>query len=211
MHWYNPDLPHACIRHPACNGLDPIALPRRARYAIHELLYGDDAARTTRHRSAAPIRRPPRAAARCRPTSRLEDGHDPPAEAGEATTAFYDLPALRSGDRARARRRRAPGFFTTPAFFANWPTNTVNQMRVTHQPGADRRDRRGGRRHGRDDAADRRPGSTRRTRRRRGVLRLPPAARSDALDPVEHVLVVLLPADRSDADARSRACSRSRA
>jgi len=53
----------------------------------------------------------------------------PPA-AGEATSAFYDLPALRSATELVLQIPRA-GFFTTPAFFANWQTNTSNQMRVT--------------------------------------------------------------------------------
>ena len=67
--------------------------------------------------------------------TRLDDGDDPPAERrARPTTAFYDL--------AVAPRRRPSscstiprvGFFSTPAFFANWQTNISNQMRVTtHQ------------------------------------------------------------------------------
>jgi hypothetical protein len=53
----------------------------------------------------------------------------PPA-AGEATTKFYDLPTLRSATELVVNTPH-PGFFTTPAFNANWPTNTSNQMRVT--------------------------------------------------------------------------------
>jgi hypothetical protein len=50
--------------------------------------------------------------------------------AGEAPTAFYDLPRLRSGDELVLTLPRV-GFFSTPAFFANWQTNEGNQMRVT--------------------------------------------------------------------------------
>jgi len=49
---------------------------------------------------------------------------------GEATTPFYDLPALRSATELVLSVPRV-GFFSTPAFFANWQTNTSNQMRVT--------------------------------------------------------------------------------
>ncbi len=50
--------------------------------------------------------------------------------AGEATTRFFDLPALRSS-RELVLKTPRPGFFSTLAFFANWPTNQSNQMRVT--------------------------------------------------------------------------------
>jgi len=43
---------------------------------------------------------------------------------------FYDLPALRPADELVLSIPRV-GFFTTPAFFANWQTNISNQMRVT--------------------------------------------------------------------------------
>jgi hypothetical protein len=50
--------------------------------------------------------------------------------AGEATTVFYDLPTLRQSNTLVLNLPRV-GFFTTPAFFANWQTNTSNTMRVT--------------------------------------------------------------------------------
>jgi hypothetical protein len=50
--------------------------------------------------------------------------------AGEARTVFYDLPALRTASELVLSTPRV-GFFSTPAFFANWPTNASNQMRVT--------------------------------------------------------------------------------
>jgi hypothetical protein len=49
---------------------------------------------------------------------------------GESPTAFYDLPTLRTSSELVLRLPRI-GFFSTPAFFANWQTNTSNQMRVT--------------------------------------------------------------------------------
>jgi hypothetical protein len=49
---------------------------------------------------------------------------------GEATTRFYDVDALRSANELVLTTPRV-GFFSTPAFFANWQTNTSNEMRVT--------------------------------------------------------------------------------
>jgi hypothetical protein len=52
------------------------------------------------------------------------------AAEGEALTPFYDLPSLREADEIVVRTPRV-GFFSTPAFFANWPTNNSNQHRGT--------------------------------------------------------------------------------
>jgi hypothetical protein len=43
---------------------------------------------------------------------------------------FYDLPSLRRADELPLRIRRA-GFFSTPAFLGNYPTNPDNHFRVT--------------------------------------------------------------------------------
>ncbi|MEI9952459.1 MAG: hypothetical protein WDO74_26640 [Pseudomonadota bacterium] len=52
------------------------------------------------------------------------------AKAGEKLTPFYDLPTLRSANEIVVRTPRV-GYFTTPAFFANWTTNNSNQHRDT--------------------------------------------------------------------------------
>ena len=49
---------------------------------------------------------------------------------GEAPSAFWDLARLRGSSEVVVTLPRA-GFFTTPAFFANWQTNGSNQHRVT--------------------------------------------------------------------------------
>ncbi|HEY1960298.1 MAG TPA: DUF1585 domain-containing protein [Polyangiaceae bacterium] len=49
---------------------------------------------------------------------------------GEATTTFYDAAGLESGSELVLSTPRV-GFFTTPAFTANWQTNLSNSMRVT--------------------------------------------------------------------------------
>ncbi len=51
-------------------------------------------------------------------------------KAAEATSLFYDLKTMRSSEELVLRVPRV-GFFSTPAFFANWATNASNQARVT--------------------------------------------------------------------------------
>lgn len=51
-------------------------------------------------------------------------------DAGKPKQRFYDLPALRSSNELVVDLPRV-GFFTTPAFFANWGTNVNNLARVT--------------------------------------------------------------------------------
>jgi len=51
-------------------------------------------------------------------------------KAGENPTVFWDAAALRSATELVLVEPKA-GFMTTPAFFANWPTNASNQQRVT--------------------------------------------------------------------------------
>lgn len=48
----------------------------------------------------------------------------------EELPVFYDLDALRAASTISLRQPRL-GFFTTPAFLANWETNEDNQFRVT--------------------------------------------------------------------------------
>lgn len=50
--------------------------------------------------------------------------------ASDDRTPFWDLPAMRAATELVTATPRV-GFMTTPAFFANWPTNASNQSRVT--------------------------------------------------------------------------------
>ena len=52
------------------------------------------------------------------------------AQPGDKLTPFYDLPTLRTANEIVVRTPRV-GFFSPPAFFANWPTNSSNQQRDT--------------------------------------------------------------------------------
>jgi hypothetical protein len=130
MHWYSPDVATLTYPDPTCNGLDPISFNANGQ-ALHALLYGEipshpGPSSTCGNRTGSVMSEQVAA-------SDFTDWKmvtiRPPA-AGEARTAFYDLPALRTQVELVVSTPRL-GFFSTPAFFANWPTNSSNQMRVT--------------------------------------------------------------------------------
>lgn len=141
MHWYYPDLANAGARAAGCQQ-DPVVyqsngggiggLGTSNALVLHGLLLGalDDYSSTS--------------GSKCQQYSgnlgdmqlQASDFSDwslvtiRPPNQGEATTTFYDLPTLRSASTLVLNQPRA-GFFSTPAFFANWATNTSNTMRVT--------------------------------------------------------------------------------
>jgi hypothetical protein len=130
LHWYTPDLPGLTYPDPTCNALDPISFNVNAQ-ALHALLYGE-----------IPSHPGPSSSCANRTGSVMSEqvaasdftawkmiAIRPPGP-GEARSVFYDLPALRAASELVLTTPR-PGFFSTPAFFANWPTNASNQMRVT--------------------------------------------------------------------------------
>jgi hypothetical protein len=133
MRWYNPDVPAAGAKIPGCS-IDPIVYPASAM-SLHWLLLGA----LDGHKTAAGVactQFPGTAAA---PQLTANDFSDwsmvtlRQPNPGEAVTPFYDLPALRAATTLVLSVPRE-GFYSTPAFFANWQTNISNQMRVTmHQ------------------------------------------------------------------------------
>ena len=130
MHWYDPDVATAGAAVAGC-AEDPIVYPANAM-ALHYLLYGSLDGR----KNAAGTACPPTAGTAAAQQFTADDFTEwslvtirPPA-AGETTTRFYDLPALRAANELVLSIPRV-GFFSTPAFFANWQTNISNQMRVT--------------------------------------------------------------------------------
>jgi hypothetical protein len=130
MHWYNPDLPLLEARNPGC-GADPITMPMSA-IALHWLILGSfdgyKVAGATPCKQYEGSAQAPQLTAADFSDWTMVTIREP--RAGEAPTAFYDLPALRNAKELVLAVPRV-GFFTTPAFFANWQTNTSNQMRVT--------------------------------------------------------------------------------
>jgi hypothetical protein len=133
MHWYDADLPVAGARVPGCLE-DPLVFPANAG-ALHFLLLGA----LDGHKTAAGITCPPFGGTPTAPQLAASDFSDwtmvtlRQPNPGEVTTPFYDLPSLRGATELVLSVPRA-GFYSTPAFFANWQTNVSNQMRVTmHQ------------------------------------------------------------------------------
>jgi hypothetical protein len=133
MHWYDPDVTVAGALIAGCQQ-DPQVYPATAT-VLHYMLYGSLDA----HKTATGTACPPFPGTAKAPQLTPADFSDwtmvtlRQPNAGEATTTFYDLPSLRSATELVLSVPRV-GFFSTPAFFANWQTNISNQMRVTmHQ------------------------------------------------------------------------------
>jgi hypothetical protein len=130
MHWYNPDAATEDSSIAGC-AMDPIVYPPSA-FTLHWLLYGVLDGRKLADGTNCPNSNGSATAAQLT----ASDFTDwtlvtiRPPQSGEAPSTFYDLPTLRSATTLVLSIPRV-GFFSTPAFFANWQTNTSNQMRVT--------------------------------------------------------------------------------
>lgn len=131
MHFYTPDLPAQTYPDPTCNAMDPITFPASAQ-ALHDVLFGAipihqsaTGGNCQEHTgSAMSVQFAPTDFTTWKMVTIRKPG------ANEATTNFYDLPTLRSATQLVLGTPHV-GFFSTPAFWANWPTNMSNQMRVT--------------------------------------------------------------------------------
>jgi hypothetical protein len=130
MHWYDPDVATAYVDVPGCQE-DPVLLSPVA-LGLHYLLLGSIDARKLRTGDLCPRYGGTATAAQLKPNDFSDWTMTTirPPQTGEATTTFYDLPRLRSASELVLSVPRV-GFFSTPAFFANWHTNASNQMRVT--------------------------------------------------------------------------------
>ncbi|HEY0192980.1 MAG TPA: hypothetical protein VGC42_17810, partial [Kofleriaceae bacterium] len=128
MHFYNAELAGLTYGDSTCDHQDPVSFKASAQ-SLSELLYGE----IPSHKGPSG-NCPPHATSTGQTadadftTWKLVTIRAP--KAGEQPTTFYDLPALRKASALVLRTPRV-GFFSTPAFFANWPTNSSNQMRVT--------------------------------------------------------------------------------
>jgi hypothetical protein len=134
MHWYDPDVGgKADSTIQGCN-TDPIVFSggQASSSTLHYLLYGTipgwtgtGGVKCTQYGGSAQSAQ--------LTTADFNDWTmvtlTQPAS-GQATTTFFDLPTLRSATQLVLRIPRT-GFFSTPAFAANWQTNTSNTMRVT--------------------------------------------------------------------------------
>ncbi len=142
MHWTDPDVAagagYALVNNQGVGcATDPIAYPANS-LALHYLLYGAILGRTLAGavkcnqyggtKTAPQVGNAANGGANDFSDWRMVTIRQPMP--GETTTAFYDLPTLRSASTLVLSLPRV-GFFTTPAFFANWQTNLSNTMRVT--------------------------------------------------------------------------------
>jgi hypothetical protein len=128
MHWYDPNV--ASVTGGTTCKIDPITYPAKAN-TVYYLLHGQIPQYTVGTTKCQGYSG--NAAAGAFVASDFNDWtmvSIRPPQTGEATTAFYDLPSLRNAKELVLNIPRV-GFFSTPAFFANWPTNNSNQMRVT--------------------------------------------------------------------------------
>ena len=133
LHWYDPDVTTNDMNVAGC-AVDPIVYAPSAA-TIHYLLYGGLDGH--KNPTTGGLNCPPSGGTALAPQlDATKDFSDwtlvtiRPPTGPEATTTFYDLPTLRTAKELVLTTPRA-GFFSTPAFFANWQTNTSNQMRVT--------------------------------------------------------------------------------
>jgi hypothetical protein len=142
MHWTDPDIAaggaYALVKNQGVGcATDPITYPATG-IALHYLLYGSIAGYTLASavkcgqfggtKTAPQVGNAATGGGADFSDWRMVTVRQPMA--GEATTPFYDLPALRAASTLVLDLPRV-GFFTTPAFFANWQTNLSNTMRVT--------------------------------------------------------------------------------
>jgi hypothetical protein len=132
MHWYNPVVGTIDSTLQGCNQ-DPIAYPASAMTLHWLLLGGLDAYASTV--SGAP-RCTQSGGSATAPQLQASDYADwqmvniRAPKQGETPTQFWNIPSLRTATELVLQIPRV-GFFSTPAFFANWQTNNSNTMRVT--------------------------------------------------------------------------------
>ncbi len=131
MTWYDPDMAQAPTYFGTACGADPLAFPFHSA-TLHYLLYGSVLATKSANQGTCTqyggtAMAPQLVASDF--TTWKEVTIRPPVGT-ESPTLFYDLATLRSTNELVLKIPRQ-GFFSTPAFFANWQTNTSNQMRVT--------------------------------------------------------------------------------
>ena len=117
----------------ACEGIHEYSIPNANSVSLYEVFWGNLPSHTLGSGSAA---------VNC-PITGTNNQVLSPADfttwklvtirqpmTGEQPTQFWDLLTIRNSNELVLATPRI-GFFSTPAFQANWPTNSSNQMRVT--------------------------------------------------------------------------------
>ncbi len=131
LHFHNPDLATQAYPFAGCMGLDPYSIPIRSDL-LFDIFYGELPPHNDATNELCPIHAGTGKGLQLDATDftawKLVTIRQP--NAGEPTTQFFDIATLRSATELVLDTPRV-GYFTTPAFDANWPTNASNQMRVT--------------------------------------------------------------------------------
>jgi hypothetical protein len=131
MHWYDPDLPNIGKNVAGCT-IDPVVYPTRAE-SLHSIILGGLSGYKA---PGVAMNCPPSGGSATSSQLLPTDFTDwrlvtiTPSSSPSQTTPFYNLPALRGSSTLSLQIPRV-GFFSTPAFAANWQTNQSNTMRVT--------------------------------------------------------------------------------
>jgi hypothetical protein len=134
MHWVNPDVStqvYAPPIDPSCNGMTSFTIPVSSQNLFF-MMYGELPAHQSGTGAACPIRGGT-VAGRQLADSDFTDWKMVTIRApqgSETTDRFFDIPKFRTANELVLNTPRV-GYFTTLAFFANWPTNASNEMRVT--------------------------------------------------------------------------------
>jgi len=134
MHWVNPDVAtqsYAPPIDPSCNGMTSFTITVNSK-DLFDIMYGELPAHPSGTGAACPIRAAT-GAGRQLADSDFTDWKMVTIRAPqgtETTDRFFDVPKFRSSNELVLHTPRV-GYFTTLAFFANWPTNASNEMRVT--------------------------------------------------------------------------------
>jgi hypothetical protein len=133
MHWYDPDVATNDMNVAGCT-TDPIVYDPPSGITLHYLLQG--ALDGHKNATTGGLNCPPSGGSATAAQLQPGDYTDwtlvtiRQPKGVETSTPFYDLPTLRAAKELVLSIPRV-GFYSTPAFFANWQTNTSNQMRVT--------------------------------------------------------------------------------
>jgi hypothetical protein len=135
LHLYDADVGHLVYNGAEECQTDPVSLPASSS-TLHQVLYGVVPNHSVGLADGGVMHCPLRSGTASGVQLTADDFTTwrmvtvRPPVGTEAVTHFYELSKLRTATQLVLKTPR-PGFFTTPAFAANWPTNQSNQMRVT--------------------------------------------------------------------------------
>jgi hypothetical protein len=133
MHWFHPEAAAALKRTTpvSCVGL-PLVFPLKADQ-VQQVIYGTIPNVVVAGANCPAVKGGPNATALLPSdftTWKMVTIREPVAGSSEKRTSFVNLANFRTTSELVLTTPRV-GFFTTPAFFANWATNDSNQMRGT--------------------------------------------------------------------------------